>query len=622
MISIQKYKVLIILFLLASSSISAQKRIPQNYQYIAVNRGEKILDVVTTIQQPNASSVRLYFEKVQMGERSYLLLEGIDGAMQKLDATALKNWHNSSAYFNGGEVKISVYQAPGDSVTFKVKDVKISERKPKQENSLVEEITTKSEMQSGDAEDIAFGEKPAYAAAVGRLTDGVTAQGTGWIAPNGAIITDYNGIIIHDKWVEGGQIMAYKTFDMIEFNVPLSDPDGTINHPSPEYQFPLNTENFITRLIQGKGNVDELPDAILIEAPVYNPDDGLFEDIVTVSTYSGYMIYEAIPNSSGKLPGEKIGEYFQVNTYPTGENIQGERFDLFHFGLHTSSQPDKNKTLQLLKVEAVNPNDVLHKVNDKDRFLTYEKAPPFPNSFWRTTMEGAPITYEGTNVALGIHSDGFFVAPSLGIGFRDNLLLDDLSDFFSSSMTYVDQASLWDTSNGEIDKPYKTVAEGIQAVPENKILSIAKGYYNEILILDKPITLQAPVGKAVIGASGGNSRIASTHLPAELFMDDEDNFTDWEDKVSHIIELQAHPNPFTDATELQYTLYEALPVTVKVFDILGNEINTLLEEEQAAGKYTLTFEGKDKMGIPIQSGLYIIKMQIGTQISTVKVIKE
>ncbi len=76
---------------------------------------------------------------------------------------------------------------------------------------------------------------------------------------------------------------------------------------------------------------------------------------------------------------------------------------------------------------------------------------------------------------------------------------------------------------------------------------------------------------------------------------------------------QNYPNPFNPATTLSYDLPEATPVTLKVYDILGREVATLVDrEQQVAGRHQYTFDASN-----LASGVYIYRLNAGN-ISAVK----
>lgn len=67
---------------------------------------------------------------------------------------------------------------------------------------------------------------------------------------------------------------------------------------------------------------------------------------------------------------------------------------------------------------------------------------------------------------------------------------------------------------------------------------------------------------------------------------------------------QNYPNPFNPATLISYQLPKSGPVALIVFDILGREVRTLVNQEQPAGRYTITFDASN-----LASGIYFYRMQ-------------
>ena len=76
---------------------------------------------------------------------------------------------------------------------------------------------------------------------------------------------------------------------------------------------------------------------------------------------------------------------------------------------------------------------------------------------------------------------------------------------------------------------------------------------------------------------------------------------------------QNYPNPFNPSTKIEYSIPEATFVQLKIYDILGNEVATLVDEEQSAGSYRADFSGTG-----LSSGMYIAKLQAGDYIKTIK----
>jgi len=76
---------------------------------------------------------------------------------------------------------------------------------------------------------------------------------------------------------------------------------------------------------------------------------------------------------------------------------------------------------------------------------------------------------------------------------------------------------------------------------------------------------------------------------------------------------QNYPNPFNPSTKISYAIAEDIDVTLKVFDVLGNEVATLINENQPAGNYDITFDAAN-----LSSGVYYYTLQAGEFTSTKK----
>jgi len=78
---------------------------------------------------------------------------------------------------------------------------------------------------------------------------------------------------------------------------------------------------------------------------------------------------------------------------------------------------------------------------------------------------------------------------------------------------------------------------------------------------------------------------------------------------------QNYPNPFNPTTQIKYSIPEKSVVSVKVYDILGNEISTLVNEEKNAGNYLISFNGNK-----LSSGLYFYTINAGKYRATKKML--
>lgn len=76
--------------------------------------------------------------------------------------------------------------------------------------------------------------------------------------------------------------------------------------------------------------------------------------------------------------------------------------------------------------------------------------------------------------------------------------------------------------------------------------------------------------------------------------------------------LQNYPNPFNPTTNIIYELSENSIVTLKIYDVLGQEIRTLINgENQSSGRKSVSWNGKNNLGENVASGVYIYQIQAG-----------
>lgn len=78
---------------------------------------------------------------------------------------------------------------------------------------------------------------------------------------------------------------------------------------------------------------------------------------------------------------------------------------------------------------------------------------------------------------------------------------------------------------------------------------------------------------------------------------------------------QNFPNPFNPSTTIGYQIPTSSFVTIKVFDVLGNEITTLVNLEKPAGEYEVDFDGND-----LSSGIYFYQLKVGELVETMKMV--
>jgi len=115
-------------------------------------------------------------------------------------------------------------------------------------------------------------------------------------------------------------------------------------------------------------------------------------------------------------------------------------------------------------------------------------------------------------------------------------------------------------------------------------------------------------GDLFISSFSDDNIVKVSNLPVGV--EDENNF------VADDFSLeQNYPNPFNPSTSIQYRVSNNSQVSIKVYDVLGNEVATLVNEEKPAGSYEVKFDA-----VGLSSGIYFYKLQAGSLVETKKMI--
>ena len=123
------------------------------------------------------------------------------------------------------------------------------------------------------------------------------------------------------------------------------------------------------------------------------------------------------------------------------------------------------------------------------------------------------------------------------------------------------------------------------------------------------------VGEAFIGKS---SNTVNQNQIGFWYAFQQTTITDVEEEetIPTVFKLeQNYPNPFNPSTKIKFAVPEKSNVLIKVYDILGSEVTTLVNEEMDAGWYENNFNA-----VGLSSGVYLFRMEAGSYVSTKKMI--
>ncbi|MFA5031513.1 MAG: C25 family cysteine peptidase [bacterium] len=146
-----------------------------------------------------------------------------------------------------------------------------------------------------------------------------------------------------------------------------------------------------------------------------------------------------------------------------------------------------------------------------------------------------------------------------------------------------------------------------------KTMSLAPGESASISITVQPAGLPVGVYKDTLRISSNDPDESIYKEPVILTVSTE-GVAEINSPVSNVsLNLNAYPNPFIKSTLVSYQLFAKSKVSLKLFDVSGREIKTLINETQAPGQYKKEITG-------LKTGVYFVKLSTGKYDKTAKLI--
>ena len=283
---------------------------------------------------PGAAALRLEFDDVLLsglvsdGTGSYLRIRStLDGAEQRLNSLHVAQWRNTSAYFNGDEVVLEIVAEPGTG------------------DNRVRLSTVQAEFQPFVQESICGPTDDRQLITDNRAARLLPIGCTGWL------IHDCNHCLLTAGHCSGSS----GDITVVEFNVPLSNSNGSLNHPPPEDQ--------------------------------YAPDQASRQSNGGLGIGNDYGYFGVFPNSNtGLTPYDAYGDAYYLTTPPP---VQGQDIRITGFGV--TSSPVPNSWTQVEKTHT-GPYFSLSGTT-----VSYQVDTTGGNS-------GSPVVDESTGLAIGIHT--------------------------------------------------------------------------------------------------------------------------------------------------------------------------------------------------------------------------
>ena len=119
-------------------------------------------------------------------------------------------------------------------------------------------------------------------------------------------------------------------------------------------------------------------------------------------------------------------------------------------------------------------------------------------------------------------------------------------------------------------------------------------------------------GTWTIIATNGDIDVYAQNGPFTLTIDGSQLNVNDSDPIPVTFALHAnYPNPFNPTTTISYDLPERAQVTLDIYDILGKQIKTLVNQSQDAGNKIAMWNGTDNLGRQVSAGVYLYQIQAG-----------
>jgi hypothetical protein len=164
------------------------------------------------------------------------------------------------------------------------------------------------------------------------------------------------------------------------------------------------------------------------------------------------------------------------------------------------------------------------------------------------------------------------------------------------------------------------------SAPAHAAFSLARTAFSGggVAVSGGSYTLGATVGEAgVVGRVGGGSYTLAegfwTNVIAITATDVADLGPGAEVWVNRL--RSNFPNPFRSSTSIAYTVGRESPVRLSVYDIAGRRVSSLVDAPQTPGQYLVQWRGLDELGSPVASGVYMIRLDVGSWSETRKTLK-
>ena len=274
--------------------------------------------------------------------------------------------------------------------------------------------------------------------------------------------------------------------------------------------------------------------------------------------------------------------------------------------------------------------------------------------YWELTLRNSAKAYLEANYfqdnygAVLITKSNCYAYNNLLVNCENSFLFSNSSGLLSNNTIYSEGSGILSDMNSKVNVANSIIwctGEYSQAIHpfdssdvDAKYCILSTNYSGEHIIYDNPLFVNLDSGNFHLTKNSpginagtpdtvglllplsdyeGNKRIVGARIDIGCY---ENSLIDGingqiEQTPKNFTLFQNYPNPFNPDTKINYSAPNISFVTIKVYDVLGNEIATLINEEKKSGNYQVEFKGSN-----LSSGVYFYRMQAGNFSNTKKLI--
>jgi V8-like Glu-specific endopeptidase len=474
------------------------------------------------VQLHNVPWLQLHFSDANLGSESYIMIKSsIYDVAQRLDGISIQQWNYFSAFFNGTQLEVELYVGAMDNnIYFKINEVVAGDWASPSPYSTI----------CGPTDDRQLSNDPA----AGRLLNiGCTA----WIIPNGKIVS------------AGHCLSSAGSVNVLEFNVPLSLPNGTLQHPGPEDQYPADA----TSRIYVNGGVG-----------------------------NDWGVFEVFPNSiTGLMPKAAQNAYFTLV-----QDLGPDSIRITGYGVDDAEYNQVQQT-------HLGPN-----WSSSGTTMRYRTDTRGGNS-------GSPVIDELTNYATGVHTHGgctssggnnngtSFFHTAFWAAVDSGIIPVELTSF--TAVGYDDYAEIsWitstETNNAGFSlerKSSNTDWNEVAFINGNGTTTETRAYN----YVDERLTVGVHnyrIKQIDYDGTFTYSKIVEVDITAP------DNY----------VLLQNYPNPFNPSTTIKFSIPAEAVVQLNIFNTIGEKVSEVFSGSLNAGYHEMIFDAS-----ALTSGIYFYRLE-------------